>query len=206
MPDAAPAVLVAVTAGGTNKGDTVYDLVHSLKRSPHVADFIECQGTYLCRTHNTAVLELLKRPQCTHLAFIDCDMRVPFDWLDRLLAHDVDIVGATYRRRGPPHDIMAWDVSGKEDGALHTGLVERGAIASGVFLITRRVLEVLDYPWFFMTYGKAMNAPGDNGTDTNFCNKARRAGFSVWCDYDLSRQVRHIADMEIPFEIRGLST
>ncbi len=34
--------------------------------------------------------------------------------------------------------------------------------------------------------------------DLNFCRKARKHGFTLWCDFDLTYQVRHIGTAEIP--------
>jgi GT2 family glycosyltransferase len=34
--------------------------------------------------------------------------------------------------------------------------------------------------------------------DLNFCRKARKHGYQIWCDFDLTYQVRHIGVAEIP--------
>jgi hypothetical protein len=62
------------------------------------------------------------------------------------------------------------------------GLVELTAGGSAGMLIHRSVLEAVDWPWF--EYGFVSE-------DLMFCDKARKAGFPIYCD--LSTRLGHIS-------------
>ncbi len=55
-------------------------------------------------------------------------------------------------------------------------------------LIRTSVFNALQKPYFNLA------AEGDQlrGEDYYFCEKARAAGFEIWCDGDLSTQIGHI--------------
>lgn len=130
------------------------------------------------------------------LFLIETDMLFPSDALTRLLAHDVDIVGALYRHREPPHAVMLWNMAEE----VPTGLIERPAIPSGLMLIKAEVLREIPCPWFSKTYTAEPNRI--ISSDRNFCDHARNAGFRIWADCDLSAEVRHTGSMDIPLRLR----
>jgi len=61
------------------------------------------------------------------------------------------------------------------------GLQQIGAGGSGCMIIARRVLEQFEFPFTrtFDKYGRV-----EIGVDFNFCRRARKKGFEVWCHYD----------------------
>src|SRR4051812_43515959 len=65
------------------------------------AGIIHCKGSIVAVVRNqcAAAAQMIK---ATHLLFLDSDMTFPLDVLKRLLAHNKDVVGATYSRRAPP--------------------------------------------------------------------------------------------------------
>jgi hypothetical protein len=125
--------------------------------------------------------------KATHLLFLDTDMSFPADTLTRLLAHDKDIVGATYSQRMPPfHPLTVTE----EDEHIHitSGLRRVKLLPTGCMLIKVSVFNALAKPFFTLI------AEGDQlrGEDYYFCQNARAAGFEIWCDGDLSAKVGHI--------------
>ncbi len=132
--------------------------------------------------------------ESTHLLLVETDMIFPPDTLMRLLAHDQDIVGALYRFREPPYDVMLWPRG--ED--VPRGLIDRPAVPSGLMLINTTVLKTLKCPWFFKAYTDQPNYMITS--DRNFCEAAVAAGFRIFADGDLSRQVRHIGSTEIQLD------
>ena len=80
-----------------------------------------------------------------------------------------------------------------------TGLREVEWLPSGVMLVRAPVFGKIPFPWFPNLYGKT----GEDfvGSDRSFCRKARGlAGLSIFCDYDLSREVTHIASVALAFD------
>lgn len=127
--------------------------------------------------------------EATHLLFLDSDMMVPPDTLARLLAHDKPIVGATYTKRRGPFDLTHRELNGGPGQIGKPGLREVSRMPTGCLLIDMSVFEKLSKPYFPVKWSEA----GDCISEDNvFCDRAREAGFSVWLDMDLSREVQHL--------------
>lgn len=128
--------------------------------------------------------------KATHLLFIDDDTVPPKFAIDRLLAHDVDIVNGLTCRRKPPFDpcVYRFDANvGKHKTVdiFRKGLIEVDAVGMACTLIKREVfMRMLELPeinakspkWFEWTA---------SGEDITFCVRAKKAGFKVFCDTDL---------------------
>lgn len=158
-----------------------------------------CIGTYIHKARQTLAEELLTAG-CDVIVWFDSDMRFPVDTIHRLLSHGKDIVGANYvTRTHTPHF-----VSISEDGMSRVpttheseGLEKVGSIGMGVCLTHASVFEKLPHPeenwWFWFDRDQHLQHIGE---DVFFCRAAREAGFDVWVDHDLSKQVRHIGSIE----------
>lgn len=127
----------------------------------------------------------------THLLFLDSDMKLPHDTARRLLAHGKDIVGAIYVRRVPPYDLLG-QVEG-EARSVETGLVKFEKMPTGCLLIDMKVFEKLKVPYF--RFGVDEEQGIILSEDYMFCDAARAAGFDLWCDIDLSKDIGHIGQM-----------
>ncbi len=146
-----------------------------------------------------------------YILFLDSDMRFPQDALERLLKHDVDMVGVNYSARVmPPRPIAIKSRSG--DGALlhtlddSTGLEDVDAMGFGCVLIRREVFNELEELWpnsfhwdFDTEYRKGERVLV--GEDVFFCNRVREAGFTMWIDHDLSKDVRHLGQYEYSLDL-----
>jgi hypothetical protein len=125
--------------------------------------------------------------KATHLMFFDTDMIFPADALTRLLPHNKDIVGATYSKRMPPFHPLAVNEEGQQANFVK-GLHRVKSMPTGCLLISTNVFNKLSKPYFNLV------AEGDQlrGEDYYFCEKARAAGFEIWCDGNLSAELGHI--------------
>lgn len=103
------------------------------------------------------------------------------DIVVRLLAHDVDIVVPNCLKRPVPWEPVTFHRN--QDGYYYTadlpaeGLTEIDAAGSAGMLIRRHVLEALAEPWF-----EAQPESGYMNEDVYFCEKAREAGYRIYCD------------------------
>jgi len=79
-----------------------------------------------------------------------------------------------------------------------TGLEPVEAIGFGVVLITREVFEATQFPWFEHSYDHGNKRA--IGEDTHFCWLAQQAGYPVFVDHDLSKDVRHAGSLEYSLE------
>jgi hypothetical protein len=140
------------------------------------------------------------REDCSHILFIDSDMRFPQDMIGRLLKHDLDIVATNCARRRMPTGPTAQLY--KENGERElvwtmpesTGLQEVGSVGMGVMLIKANVFKALAEPWFETPWRH--DKRGYIGEDVYFCQKAAAAGFKIWIDHDVSKEIGHIGTFE----------
>ncbi len=135
-----------------------------------------------------------------YVLWLDTDMAFPSDTLLRLLAHGRDIVAANCTTRAGKIIPVASDLA--ESGAIKrripttpesAGLEAVNAVGMGVMLTSIGVLKELrarSEPLFWFRYSQEQNLV--TSEDFYFCTNATAAGFQVWIDHDLSKQVKHI--------------
>ncbi|HEV2676825.1 MAG TPA: hypothetical protein VGV37_20025 [Aliidongia sp.] len=124
-----------------------------------------------------------------YMLFLDSDMMFPDSTLWRLLMHRQDIVGATYSKRVPPYPTLGTVLPG-EVAQMPSGLIEMARIPTGCLLIRMSVFDKLPRPYFRF---ESNEETGDIlGEDYIFCDRAREAGFRIWCDPALSHEIGHI--------------
>jgi hypothetical protein len=180
-----------------------YDLVnmvayHTINTNDAVSLKIS-QGTLIANQRAELSLDAMAEG-CTHILFIDSDMRFPQDMIERLLKHDLDIVATNCARRRMPTGPTAQLY--KENGERElvwtmpesTGLQEVGSVGMGVMLIKANVFSALAEPWFETPW--RVDKRGYIGEDVFFCQKAAAAGFKIWIDHDVSKEIGHIGTFE----------
>jgi len=147
------------------------------------------------RARNAIVTTALQF-NCDYLLFLDDDhifdwKEVPnhdaYDFLQKLLDHDKDIVGCLYYHRtgeyrpvlmkhtGDPGNQYSFMNDAEIKGELQRVDVQGG----GVMLIKTKIFDKITPPYFepeMQTKGISL------GTDIQLCKKAAEAGFDVWCD------------------------
>ncbi len=146
---------------------------------PFPTDLSVFQGALIDRARNHLVDQMLQHPlRPTHLFFLDSDIVPAADTLTRLLAHRQPIVSGLYRKRTPPHEVMAITHPPTPSLTLREGVQRVDFVGAGCLLIERRVFEKIRPPWF------AGEWRGKNhlSEDFYFCEKARKAGFKIWLD------------------------
>lgn len=157
-------------------------------------------GTLICDQRNNLAQATLDEG-CDWLLFLDSDMRFPPDTLIRLLERNAPIVTCNYTTRRAPAEPVAFRQFGTGE-KLYTDPESEGVEACsanglGVALIHRTVFEKTEKPWFYIPY--IPSCDGHWGEDVWFCNQARKAGFDVLVDHDLSKEVKHIGMREYDY-------
>ncbi len=144
------------------------------------------------------IIEQALANNCTHVLFIDDDTAFPPNLLTKLLSHDKDIVTALYLMRNYPHkplifggvnEMGACSVYYPRDGAK--GLVEIVNCGLGSVLIKTDVFKNMETPWIRLGELEKDGWCDDIG----FFNRARAAGFKLYCDLDCL--VGHMASVTI---------
>jgi len=146
--------------------------------------------TMINAARNNLVKQALSNPNYTHMLMIDDDMTFQQDFAKKLLDHDVDVVGGlAFKRREGYHPC----VYRKKDD-IYVPMVpkifqEVDVVGSGGILIKMEVFKKLKFPWFETFYDKKGQLWS---VDFDFCIKAKKAGFKIFCDPDA--EMGHIGD------------
>lgn len=197
-------VCVAIPSGDDVKAGFAYDLAQMVGATVAARPDIDIrlsnvQGTIIHKSRRDLVLLALKG-DCTHILFLDSDMRFPRNTLARLLSHGEPIVGCNYSTRRAPCKPVTF--ASDTDATLRVftelgqdGLQEVSSTGMGVMLIDLDVFRHLAQPWFDFEWD-----PKDGhmtGEDVFFCRKVRDdLGLTIQIDHGLSHDVAHIGTYE----------
>ena len=135
---------------------------------------------------------------CTHVLFLDSDMRFPKDTLCRLLARDVPIVAGNYATRRIPVQTVAFATDDFTECVYSTpdktGLEAVAAVGMGCMLLNTKIFDTMTLPFFMIGYSQKSNQ--FTGEDIFFCRKARSLGIDILIDHDLSKEIGHLGTLE----------
>lgn len=189
------------------------DIVHAdfCARLSHLCLYSVARGLYV-GVHNIKTTEIdiargvqgweALRQKASHILCLDSDMSFPPDTLARLLKHGKDIVGVTYCQRRTPRGLTHESLSGDYQLSADP-LCEVKSLGFGCILISTDVFRKVPRPWFQSIYLGGVDDRGaekHRSEDRAFCDRAREAGFKVWCDTVLSREVRHCGQFDYGLE------
>lgn len=153
---------------------------------------------------NNLVIDALN-DGCTHILFLDDDMKFPMETISRLFLHDKDIVGCNCTTKEMPARPTAITLDGEAmfTRASSTGLEKCKSTGGAVLMIKAEVFLKMKMPWFDFEWtdeAKYFDPQKDDnrleflGEDRYFCHKARDLGYDIWIDHDLSKKVSHVGD------------
>lgn len=140
----------------------------------------------------------------THTLWIDSDMRFPADTLLRFLSRDEPIIGINAMTRREPFRTTA--KTGPDDNLPttrdSTGLEKVELMGFGMVWIQAEVYSRIEKPWFDTEW--VPDKEVHRGEDYYFFEKARRAGYELYVDHDLSKEVGHIGSFTFyPYMVPG---
>lgn len=140
-------------------------------------------------------------PRITHLLWIDDDMVFKPDALQRLLAHDLPIVGGLcHNRRAPYMPILLYKSPASGSEANHAylyrydypkGLVEVDATGGAFLLVKMEVFEAIEQK--FATPGEGPFSQRGSGEDVSFCERAKLCGYPIYVDTTV--EIGHIGEV-----------
>jgi glycosyltransferase involved in cell wall biosynthesis len=198
-------IMIAVPSRGgvwtSDFGMSLAMMVGYTASAPHVGERIDLLlnnslNAGLCMNRIALVRKALEKG-CGFILFLDDDMRLPTDMLLRLLEARKDIVGCNYvRKELPPRSIAAgFDGNCVYTTEKSTGLQKVKSLGFGAILIKTSVFLKVREPWFFEDPVKEI------GEDVHFCYRAREAGYEIWIDHDLSKDVVHIGQFQYTHQL-----
>lgn len=153
------------------------------------------RSSMITASRNNLAKRALEDFGADYMLWIDSDMTFPGDLAQRLHAHGKDICGATYCRRVPPYNLLGKQVREDED----VGLVEMVNLPGGCVMVKASVYQKLVWPWYYETYNVKHGEQVIGSEDYNFCGKATKAGYRIWCDLDLTREIGHIGSQRVQY-------
>lgn len=146
------------------------------------------QGGDIVSARTFCVQDALEK-KATHIFFVDSDMNFPPDTLERLLAHDKDIVTVEYNRRKLPVESVTTPLEKKSKTLYKARNIGGGCLLIKLAIFERQ-LAPLAKPWF--NFGRDKTGKVVIGEDTWFANTARDAGIDSWIDPTID--VKHIGE------------
>jgi hypothetical protein len=183
-----PRVAIAVPSGDMVHADFAMAYAQLCRASAGLElQLITVKSSIVAQARNNGV-ELASNFKADYIFFLDSDMVFPPDALFRLLLHRKDIVGATYTKRVAPFEILGTQLA-QQPAVLTGDLLEMQRIPTGCLLIKMTVFDRLARPYFRFDVDASGAIVGE---DYVFCDAAREAGFRIWCDAVMSREIGHI--------------
>ena len=213
MAEGKPKVAICMPSGSHWLGGTGFSLLclGIFSAAQLEIDPMNMRGHDTAESRNQMTRAALERGN-EWLLWIDSDQTFPPDGLIRLMKHDLDIVGADYRRRTPPFPKIGLAVNPADplgpplpqsvDGdEPKEGLVERAVLGCGFLLVRAAVFAVAPGPWWMRTWNEHAvredNPYGMTTEDCLFCHAVRMRGYKVWEDRSLSAEIGHIGEFAV---------
>ena len=153
-------------------------------------------------------IKVAKAAKADYLLFLDSDHSFPSNMLHRLIAHGKAIVAANCVTKTIPSATTARGYSPSDpqgipiySDAEKVGLEEVWRVGTGVMLIRKDAIEAIPHNVWGMVYRE--DADTYQGEDWSFCEAAKVAGFPIFIDHDVSREVGHIGNYEYTHDVVG---
>ena len=164
---------------------------------PDGSMLITVHGQSPAESRNIIIQQALDN-DCTHVFLMDDDVIVPQDAIIKLLSHDKDIVCGLYLMRGFPHFPVIFDEPFPDGQCKYMFLTsDKQALVPivncgfGIVLINTRVFKGMEKPW--VRLGEIIKDGWCD--DIGFFNRAREAGFKLFCDLDV--RAGHMASVTV---------
>jgi hypothetical protein len=189
-------IVVATPTRAQIEASTASDIAYLLRHSPDT-EWALGFGSIIAN-NRTLLVHTAAKAKASHILFIDADMRLPKEALERLLAHKKDIVGVNYKQRTRDE----WTARKGEtfiDSTDTSGIEPVDTLGFGVLLINMNVflgkLRSVPPNCFAQPFDQSTGT--FVGEDVYFCTVAKEAGFTIWVDHDLSHEIKHIGSIEL---------
>ena len=191
-----PKVMVGVPNGGTVKEKMYLTSLSMLMNADCELVLMGYNGAYPFHGRWNIGQRALQLA-CSHILYLDNDMALDVTALGKLLAHNVDLVGAAYNYRALPirTTVKMKDAAGKiyVPESLPNELFQCAAVGLGCTLVTTAAMRKIPQPWFGVSWREDGSMKWSD--DVWFCHQAASVGIPTWCDPTLT-DTRHIGEYE----------
>lgn len=170
------------------KPKTAQSLLELVAFSKHNFEFIVSTRGYNTAENRNWISAQAVKKGCDYLFMCDDDMIYEPDTIDKLLAHNKNIVGGVYKTKYEEQE----DVNEYMDDKRPDELFNVWALGGGLMLIKCDVFKVIDQPWY--GYKWHDNGQVKESNDWFFCHKALENRIKIWCDPKVT--AKHIGQYE----------
>jgi len=151
------------------------------------------QRSSLVEVGRCEMVESARQVGADKILFLDSDMTFPDNVLTELLKTKADIVCCDAVQRRPPYQPVVKTIDNKtiDHKSCEKDMVELKGVSPACMLVDLKVFDKIERPYFHVEWN------GDNeflGEDFYFSNKARKAGYKIWCNIPLSQYIGHIGN------------
>ncbi len=191
-------IAIGIPTYGTITSQTALSVIETVRLNPSF-NFLPIfrHGGYIGE-NKVKIVETAQNCLCSHIFFIDHDMKFEPNVLAKLLSYDKDIIGALYNYRYLPLTPMLkyFTEDRKWTGELEKSAIKKipnelfevAAVAGGMMLIKMSVFDKLKKPYFGMEQDQDGNRVMTE--DCSFFLKAQEVGYKVWCEPSLN--IKHV--------------
>lgn len=186
-------VTIAVPTNRRVQAETTQCLLELVAKGGYDFHIVVASEGYTIAENRNYISVQAVNNKSDYLFFVDDDMTFDSDYLDIMIAHDKDIIGAVYssRMEDSPRQVYRSmeDVVDLRTEKL-TELTRVIAKGTALMVIKMKVFS-MPRPWFEFTYNE--NGMCTEGEDWYFCKKAGDNGFETWVDPTVT--VGHLGDV-----------
>lgn len=169
-------ILLGLPTNRIIKAKTVQSLLNVVYNTKHEVITLASTRGYNTAENRNYIASYAYKTCCTHWMMVDDDMIYEPNTINKLVAHDLDIVGGMYKTKYEKQEYVL-------EGEIKDELFECKGIGGGLLLIKTDVFKKVPQPWF--GYKWFDNGMVKMSNDWYFCEKAIKHNYKVWCDPDV---------------------
>lgn len=169
-----------------------YLLLRGVNGKPPILDLHLLSAASLLSAARQKAFDHAVSTNADYLLLLDDDMSFPNDIVDRLIKHDLDVVGVNYVSKGAGSRPTAQGADGVVYSREKTGIEEVGYMAFGCALIKMAAVREIKGPHFEVCW--VPDKGSYLGEDAYFSEKLRWAGIKLHIDHDATHEIGHVGD------------
>jgi len=197
-----PDVVIAIPTGtGMVHMETIASVAHMVAFSSALGRRVafpplSVTSALIANSRNRLVDAFLEKG-APWLLFVDSDMNIPKDGLEKLLSRNRKVITGLYVRKSPPY--MCVHSTRLEDGRYDHSLPSSGDLqeittcGGGFLLIHKSVFKQIKKPYFFHPIDAHIDGGSVAGEDCGFCENLENAEIKIYLDPTV--QLGHIGSM-----------
>lgn len=162
-----------------------FEALFKIDRKEHNIFPLVTEHALVYMARDSIVNKMLENPEAEYIWFVDSDIIVEKDTLNKLVKADKDIVSGCYPYKSETGSVVGidanletitmYDLMKEKD---HTVKIARAGM--GCCLIKRCVLEDV-----MAKYNTCFTPMGELGEDYAFCERAKECGYDIWIDREV---------------------